>query len=129
MKTWQDAYVKLEIDDKRRLVRQIRTGTPYPDFETLKQSLAALVAQMEHLPRADYVVLQDMRAARGRNDEKFEAVMRDQRQLLSGGFRKVAVLVKSQVGKLQIQRYFDQDELPARAFLDEMEALKWLEAV
>ena len=60
---------------------------------------------------------------------EFEAVMRDARQRLSGGFRKVAVLVKSQVGRLQIQRYFEQDQLPAKAFLDEKEAVKWLEAV
>ena len=69
-----------------------------------------------------------MRAARGRNDEQFEAVITKERPRLSGGFRCVAILVATQVGRLQVQRHIDATEGPAaRVNLDEQEALRWLQ--
>jgi hypothetical protein len=127
MTHWHDAYLSQEIDEARRLVRQVRSAVDFPSIGALEESISQLAAQLTPLRRGDYVLFQDMRAARGRNDPAFEAAMAKHRRRLSEGFRRVAVLVTSQVGRLQVQRYLEQDEIPGRAFLDEAEALRWLE--
>ena len=81
---------------------------------------------MQSVRRVEYGLIQDMRAARGRNDPEFETVMKKERPRMSQGFRRVAVIASTHVGRLQIQRYLDQDGVVGRAFLDEDEALRWL---
>jgi hypothetical protein len=127
MTTWQDPYMRLEIDPAKHLVRQIRSARSYEDSDTLRESIAAVLAEMAPLDRSEYVLFQDMRAPRGRNDPEFEAALAAVRPSLSVGFRRVAVLVSTNIGRLQVQRYLESDRLPARAFLDEQTALRWLE--
>ncbi|HKP58457.1 MAG TPA: hypothetical protein VJV78_17145 [Polyangiales bacterium] len=127
MKTWHDPYIRVEVDAKRRLVRQTRSARGYEDVETLRKSIAAAVAQMASVDRAEYALLQDMRAPKGRNDPEFEAALAAVRPTLSTGFRRIAILVATNVGRLQVQRYLDKDKSPARAYLDEQTALRWLE--
>jgi hypothetical protein len=125
MLVWEDAYMRLEIDHDRRVVRQTRSARGYEDLAALKLSLSTMVERMCELERVDYVLLQDMRAPRGRNDPQFEAAITEQRDGISGGFRKLGVLVSTHVGRLQVQRHI-QHVGPARAFLDEDDALRWL---
>lgn len=120
--------MSVEIDAGQRLVRQIRTARSYEDLPTLTTSLQTMVTQMQGIVRADWVLLQDMRAARGRNDPQFEAAIKRAQPMLSGGFRRVAVLVGTQVGRLQVQRFLEKAQTQSRAFLDEHEALEWLRA-
>jgi hypothetical protein len=127
MKIWQDPYMRLEIDPDKQLVRQIRSARGYEDSDTLRESISAVLAEMAPLDRAEYVLFQDMRAPRGRNDAEFEAALAAVRPSLSTGFRRIAVLVSTNIGRLQVQRYLESDRLPARAFLDEQTALRWLE--
>lgn len=126
MAGWQDNYLRLEIDEASHVVRQIRSGVEFPTIASLQASIAALLAEMQGLRRNEYALIQDMRAARGRNDPAFEAVMSKERPRMSQGFRRVAVLASTAIGRLQIQRYLDQDGIVGRAFLDEEEALRWL---
>jgi hypothetical protein len=67
-----------------------------------------------------------MRAARGRNDPQFEAAIAREGIRMNGGFRRVAVLVASHVGLLQVQRFLQRDQVTGRAFIDEAEALRYL---
>jgi hypothetical protein len=128
MTTWQDPYMRVDIDPEKHLVRQVRSARRYEDIDTLKRSISAILARMTPLDRGEYVLLQDMRAPRGRNDPEFEAALAALRTSLSTGFQRVAILVSTNVGRLQVQRYLDVDQLPAKAFLDEQTALRWLEA-
>lgn len=118
--------MRLDVDRELRLVRQTRTARSYEDAATLRRSLGELVAQMHGIVRAEYVLLQDMRASRGRNDPEFEQTISRERARMSGEFRKLAVLVQTQVGRLQVQRLLSHSERPERAFLDEAEAIRWL---
>ena len=127
MPAWQDAYLQLEIDEAARAVRQTRSNAEFPSIDALQGSINALLAAMKQVRRAEYALIQDMRAARGRNDPAFEAVMSQERPRMSQGFRRVAVLASTHIGRLQIQRYLDQDGAGGRAFLDEDEALRWLQ--
>ena len=127
MPAWRDAYLELDIDEAARVVRQTRSNVEFPGIDALQASIGALLAAMSQVRRAEYVLIQDMRAARGRNDPAFEAVMSQERPRMSQGFRRVAVLASTHIGRLQIQRYLDQDSVVGRAFLDEAEALRWLQ--
>src|SRR5262245_21455096 len=128
MEVWQDAYMRLEIDHERRLVRQTRSALSYEDIVTLEQSLEQLYTQMFGLDREQYVLLQDMRASRGRNDPAFEAAVARARPRMVGGFRRVAILVRTRVGMLQAQRLEQSTQVRAQVFTEEDEALRWLTA-
>jgi hypothetical protein len=125
MKTWNDDYMRLEIDPQRRLVIQVRTARAYEDIPIVTQSIESIVEQMGEIDRSQYALLQDLRLARGRNDPEFEATMATLLPRLSGGFRRVAVLVVTNIGRLQVQRYLERDGIPGRGFLDEAAALRW----
>jgi hypothetical protein len=125
MRTWNDDYMRLEIDPQRRIVLQVRTARAYEDIATLTHSIESTVEQMAELDRSQYALLQDLRLTRGRNDPEFEATMATLLPRLSGGFRRVAVLVVTNIGRLQVQRYLDRDGIPGRSFLDEAAALRW----
>lgn len=70
----------------------------------------------------------DMRSARGRNDDAFERAVAKHRAATVSGFRRVAVLVQSLHGQLQVQRHVREDKLgEVRVFDREALALGWLE--
>ena len=81
----------------------------------------------DHVKRERYGLLIDVRAAPGRNDPEFEKQFEPMRQRMQRGFRRVAVVVKSVHGKLQVQRYAREDGIPNAAFDDRSAAVKWLE--
>jgi len=126
MRVWEDEYIRLEIDPGQQFVRQTRSARVYENLEVLNKSLDGLIAQMQGFDRTAWVLLQDMRASRGRNDPEFEGAITRARPGMSGGFRKLAVLVATHVGRLQVQRHLPSRA--ARTFLDEQEALAWLRA-
>ena len=127
MLVWEDEYMRLEIDRELHVMRQIRSAHSYDDLPALQRSMKALLEAMQSIDRAEYALLQDMRAVRGRNDPEFEQAIQRELPAMTGGFRKLGVLVSTQVGRLQVQRHFSTASTQqARAFLDEQEALRWL---
>jgi len=86
----------------------------------------ALNDAIDRLDKSRYALLVDTRAVAGRNDSDFELAFGPHRSRLERGFRRVAVLVSSPAGRLQVQRHALQDRLGVRAFDDETEALEWL---
>jgi len=127
MQVWKDPYFTLEVDAQRQLVRVRRSAASFADLNILRASFDTLNVQMASLPRAEYSELQDLREARGRNDKEFEDIMTRERKRLSEGFRRVAILVATQVGRLQVQRHVGEDESETtRVFLLESEAVRWL---
>jgi len=71
-------------------------------------------------------LLVDARRAPGRNDELFERVQAEYRERLFGGFRRVAVVMASVAGRLQVERYRREQELgPMILCSDREDALRW----
>ena len=126
MLLWEDPYMRLDIDRKERLVRQTRSARSYEDLTVLDHSMQDLLEHLKTVSRAEYTLLQDVRASRGRHDPEFERAITRHLEAFSGGFRKFAVLVATHVGKLQVQRHLGATSAPAKAFLNEDEALEWL---
>lgn len=75
--------------------------------------------------RARLSLIVDTREAPPRNDPAFEAAFGPLRAQMLSGFRRVAVLVSTPIGKLQVERHAREDGLSVRAFSDEIEALTY----
>jgi hypothetical protein len=73
------------------------------------------------------VLLVDLRSSPVRNDPEWEQAASQLRPKLFGGFPRVAVLVKTAVGALQVKRYARDDGLDLHIFHDEEKALAFLE--
>ncbi len=68
-------------------------------------------------------------APAGRHDAAFEHGGREARKRLVRGFEPVAFLMRTSAGRLQVQRLLREDDIDGRAFLDESEALAWLDSL
>ncbi len=110
--------VLLQWDQSARAVIMTRTAAELPrDTEGLVEFFQSLVDAVAHVDRPSHEFVIDSRETMGRNDEAFERVKRDFEGRLFGGFRRVSVVLKSEVGRLQVNRYNDdhQNE-PMRVF-------------
>jgi hypothetical protein len=89
--------------------RLTRTAEPFETLTDLVREHEALIPHLE--PCRAQPLLVDLREAKGRNDASFEASMARFRQAMFRGFPKIVVLVRSAIGKLQVQRHFVEDGL------------------
>ncbi len=110
-----------------RVLRVIRNPVPYGSVSELVRVLDEIDHQLASVDRSSHALLLDMRNVQGRSEPEFEAAFRHWRLRLIRGFARVAVLLRTEVGAAQAQRYIQQDQLPTRVFLDEADALSWLE--
>jgi hypothetical protein len=111
------------------LVWVTRTSTPITDLAQIEQAWGAVNRAMLPLHKPDHSLLIDMRSAHGRNDDAFERAVAPYRAQTVSGFRRVAVLVGSLPGQLQVQRHVREDHLgEVRVFAAEALALEWLES-
>lgn len=108
-----------------RVVKVVRTPEPFPPTDDLGPMFAEAHAAADAVDRASYGLVLDLRQTTGRNDSDFEKLIAPQRARLEGGFARVAVLVRSVVGRLQVERHAREDGLNLRVFHDEHEALTW----
>lgn len=109
-----------------RLVRYVRTSVPYAsmlEYETLHERIAEVLDQHG---RKQHVLLVDVREAVMNTDPAFEKVAVRVRQLLARDFRRIAFLVKTAIGALQVNRLIREDSLNASAFSEETAAISFL---
>lgn len=103
--------VLLLWDPHKSAVIMTRTEAELPretdELRAFFQTLVDAVATINR-PSHDFVI--DSRESMGRNDEAFETVKREFEQKLFGGFKNVSVVLRSEIGRLQVQRY--NDNLP-----------------
>lgn len=117
-------YWLMEEDTSRHLVYLKRHALPIDSIDDLRAQNAAIVQQFRAEYR-EFGIVVDMRQAPSRNDPEFEDAMGHLRKALSSQFRRVAVLVTSAMGVLQVNRigrnegaetFATQSETAARRF-------------
>ncbi len=123
---FQDEYFTVLVDERMRIVRTVRSASPYAALENLEGGFARLGKTLDGLGRPQYGLLADVRDAPGRNDPEFEAISERLRPQWLGGFRKVGVLVRSMAGLMQIQRHARRDGIQRLISQDEDALLKYL---
>lgn len=90
----------------------LRRGEPFPDTDALHSTMALFAHALSSIPHADSAILVDLRNTPGRNDPAFETAMAYWRPRMFAGFPKIAILVKTVLGKLQVARHAQTDRLP-----------------
>ena len=120
----EDIYNTLSFDPDLRLVRQVRSREKIPSLQEMHRSYTALVKAMT--PYTRYVFLADLRQSPGNNLPDAEMLTK---QLLAPPlkkFRKIASLVSTVTGKLQVSRMWRELGVTMGTFMDEGEALNYL---
>jgi hypothetical protein len=114
------------LDDERALLRRSRTDRRFESNEEILRSYEVLIRVHETIDRARLALFVDLRLAPPRNDPAFEQLVGPYQPRLYGGFRRAAILVKTEAGKLQMARLLQANGIRARAFLDEAAAISHL---
>jgi hypothetical protein len=126
----ESPYFSVKADDEHRIVRIVRSAQVYPDIETLNAANARRLQVINEFRGKHYKLLLDARLGPMRNDPAFEAAAMESRNATFKVFDRVAILVKTAVGALQMQRLQTTQKVPegtARTFEnDEAAALKFL---
>lgn len=123
---WQNAHFTVELDKQNGIIWTIRSSTPYASFDELEAVMHELGRVLDGLGRSRHALVADVRAAPGRNDPEFEAVMYRLRPLWLKGFRRVGVLVQTVVGAMQVQRFAKQDGIERLITSDEAELMRYV---
>lgn len=98
--------VLLRLDPVERTVVMTRTAEDLPrGLDDLRAFFQTLVDAIVDVDRPSHTFVIDSRETVGRNDEAFETVKREFEHALLGGFDQVSVKVKTEIGRLQVQRY------------------------
>lgn len=104
-----DARVTVLLDPDTRVIRFVRSAEPYASNAEMAAIHAQIGRVLDKLGRDRHTLLVDMRLAPMNNDPSFEQAADRARALLVRGFPRVAVLVKTAVGVLQVRRHVAQD--------------------
>ena len=119
-------YAEIVADDATRIVTFRRTSVPLPSREPIDPFFVQLEDVMKLDDRSRWRLLIDVREAPSRNDPQYEEAFKRHRPRIFGGFERRAVLVKSAVGLLQVNRLARAAGIDERTFGDETEARAFL---
>ncbi len=96
-----------------------RTACRYANEDEVRWSLQALVGYLDSYARPHWSMLLDFRAyGPGRNDESFERTTRPLRARVVQDFLRVAVLVRTSAGYMQLARMRREDGGSYRVYRD-----------
>jgi len=126
IEVFRSEYQVVLMDPKGPLIRTQRSEVSFPSLEVLERSVGDMCRIFDEIGRGSRVLLSDLRAVQGRNDEAFEERMLKLRPKLYGGFLRVGILVRSSVGALQIKRMVREDGIDRMVMTDEAELLQYL---
>ena len=123
---FQDSYVTVSLDESQKLIRFVRSSTPFPNLDAPRRTYETLIAMFNKMGRQHYSILTDIRRAPGRNDPAFETLMLDLRTRVQLGFARRGTLVATAVGAMQVRRLTREDGLERMISSDEAELLDYL---
>jgi hypothetical protein len=104
-----------------------RTPHEYESAEEVRESFAGLEKALAEYNRKHFSLLVDLRSAPQRNDPEYEKVASQEPVVLTRDFLRVAGLVRTAAGKLQVGRHVRSAGIKMQLFNDEVEALDYLQ--
>jgi hypothetical protein len=114
------------IDRLAGLTRFARTEHPYDDVAQLDQDCRAILGALDKLDRPRLSLLVDLRAAPPRTDDRLDAPLSRFRPRLMASFARTALVVRTAVGRLQVNRLAKEDRTTTLVTQDEGEAVAYL---
>ena len=104
-----------------------RTRRRYESVDEVEPSFRAVDDALDDAGPGIERLLVDLRKIVGRNDAEFEAALAPYRRRLLSRFRATGIVVRSTIGRMQLERYLAADGLTATVFEDEEAAMTWLD--
>lgn len=123
---YRDEYVVVLAEPDGRVVRVIRTAKNHPSPQVMEQSYLLVALALDRHGRSGRGLLMDVRNAIGRNEPEYEAPLRRVRQRNDAGFARIAVLVRTSAGLLQLLRLSEEDGVLRLITTSEEAALSYL---
>ncbi|XXY19241.1 hypothetical protein WME88_06280 [Sorangium sp. So ce216] len=124
----RNAHFVVTVDHTAKFVRVTRTAEPFDSLEQIEQKCLELIAALALLDRRTMSLFLDIRAGPARNDPEFEEATRRLRIAAVRGFARIAVLVQTSAGALQVQRHSREDGIDRLISDNEHELLAYLAA-
>jgi hypothetical protein len=122
------SHFRVIEDEHARIITRSRTALRFASAEEVVAQYDGLVRALDRVDRASYAVLVDLRLAPPRNDEAFEEIVGRYHAPLYERFRRVAVVVLTAAGRLQLRRFLSVARPDAGVFTDVEEAAAFLRA-
>jgi len=113
---YESPFTKIVIDPTAKFVWYMRSATPYPDLTVARHEVSTAALLVPHEARADLRLILDIRLARGRNDPRFEAINNKFREQMFAGYLRTAIVVRTVIGEMQVQRHARETKGPANTF-------------
>jgi len=99
-----------------------RSSEPFASIEEMQGAFMGVNQALDQAGRSNLSLLVDTRDAPPRNDPDFERSFAPLRVAMLGGFRRVAILVRTTAGRLQAERHVRVDRVDGQVFTDESAA-------
>lgn len=124
----ESAYYRVEVLAIPKVVKVTRTSRPFESEEMVNIACDPVQAALDAVGRRSHRLLIDTRAAMGNNDPTYERWFESHRRRMLLGFPRVALVMRTVIGKLHAERLLAAAKLdkPPRVFLDEGLALRYL---
>jgi hypothetical protein len=119
-------YWRLRQEIVQGFVRLVRTSTPYASLAELDASTAELVQALDALGRESTRLLVDLREGPMRSDPAFESKMNELRPKMFRGMARIAIVVATPLGALQVARHQRHDGIEWAVFNDDYGAYGYL---
>jgi hypothetical protein len=119
-------YVRVEIETAATLIRYVRSADPYATLDEVERTHEEISRILDRVGRERHGFLMDMRLIAGNQSPDFEKVMGRVRRVLLRGFPRIAAVVRTAAGVLQLQRHAREDGVSMYVFRDEETALVFL---
>lgn len=120
----------IRVDHVKRFVLVKRTSKAYPSMAELHETNQSRLRLLSEFRGKHYIMMLDARDGPLRNDPAFETAAREARAEMFNLFDRVAIVVKSAIGALQMRRLqseasiktdhvrtFENDEAVAKEYL------------
>jgi hypothetical protein len=117
----------VDLFPRQQIVWATRTSVPFASREHADAIYLPLHESFDALAREEHALLLDARLAPARNDPQYESSYAAHRARMAAGFRRTAVMMRTQVGALQARRLVAADQLTMLVFTELDAALAWLQ--
>jgi hypothetical protein len=121
-----DDYVTLVADFDGVIVRMTRSSIPHPSVHAMEDSYLQVARTFDRYGRRGRCLLVDTRNVSGRNDPDYDAAFRRARDRIDAGLLRIAVLLRSQTGMLQMMRLSEEDGTVRLITMSEKDAVDYL---
>ena len=119
-------YCRVVFDPRTQIARFTRTSAPIQSLELATRHFGEAIAALDTLGRARIRLIIDSREAPMKNDPQYETAMAEIRRQVARGIPRIAVIVKTAVGRLHAQRLGKEDHLRQSVVGTDEEALEYL---